>query len=335
VRAVVQDRYGDVDVLRVADEPRPTAGPGQVLVRVQAASVHPDVWHVLTGRPYVLRLMGSGLRRPRQRVPGTDVAGVVEEVGPGVTRFAVGDDVYGETLTGHQWRNAGAFAEYAVAAEHRLARRPARLSPVQAAALPTSGVIAVQAVRDEGGVRAGQQVLVHGAGGGVGHLAVQLAAAYGAHVTASDLPDKLAMALSMGAHQVVDPTAGDITRGEQRYDVVIDVPGNRRFRHWRRVLAPDGRYVLVGHDQYGRKGGRVLGGMAPALWLVAQSPFRRQLVGVRAARDPGDRMTELTRLVEHGALTPWIDRTYGLGEVADAVRHLAGGTVCGKVVLTV
>ncbi|MFP5220635.1 MAG: NAD(P)-dependent alcohol dehydrogenase [Actinomycetes bacterium] len=333
MRAVVQDRYGVVDVLRVADVPRPTAGPGQVLVRVQAASVHPDVWHVLTGRPYVLRLMGAGLRRPRQRVPGTDVAGVVEEVGPGVTRFAVGDDVYGETLTGHQWHNAGAFAEYAVAAEHRLGRRPSRLSPEQAAALPTSGVIAVQAVRDEGGVRTGHQVLVHGAAGGVGHLAVQIAAAYGAHVTASDLPDKLAMALSMGAHEVVDP-ATDVTRGDRRYDVVVDVPGDRSFRTWRRVLAPDGRYVLVGHDQYGRKGSRVLGGMAPALWLVAQSPFRRQLVGVRAAKDPGDRLAELSRLVEEGAVTPWVDRTYGLDEVADAVRHLAGGAVCGKVVLT-
>ena len=333
MRAVVQDRYGAPEVLRVDDVPEPRPGPGQVLVRVQAASLHPDVWHVLAGRPYVLRVMGSGLRRPRQRVPGTDAAGVVEAVGHGVTRFTPGDAVYGETRTGHQWLNGGAFAELAVAPEQRLEHRPDTLSPVEAAALPTSGVIAVQAVRDEADVRPGQRVLVNGAAGGVGHLAVQLAVAAGAHVTGVDVAGKLATALAFGAHEVLD-AADDVTRSGLRFDVVVDVPGNHRFEAWRRVLQPDGRYVLVGHDHYGRTGSPVLGGMRSALRLVALSPLRRQLTGLRGASDPGDRLAELDRHARSGAVVPHVDRVFPLDHVVAAVEHLMSGQAQGKIVLT-
>ena len=254
--AIVQDSYGSADVLQLREIPTPVVGDREVLVRVRAASVHPDVWHVLTGRPYVLRIMGARVRRPRNRVPGTDVAGRVEGVGRSATRFRPGDEVFGECVRGHQWHNGGAFAEYVAVRERELARKPARLTFERAAAVPTSGLLAMQGVRDQGGVQAGQRVLVNGAGGGVGSFAVQLANASGAVVTGVDVAEKLDVVRAAGADRVIDATHEDFTRTGARYDLIVDVPGNRPISECRRALTPSGTYVLIGHDGFGPRPGR-------------------------------------------------------------------------------
>jgi NADPH:quinone reductase-like Zn-dependent oxidoreductase len=334
VQAIVQEGYGaPSEVLRLRDVARPEPREGEVLVRVRAASVHPDVWHVVTGRPALLRLMGAGVRRPRNPVPGTDMAGVVAEVGPGVTGLAVGDAVYGETIRGYQWANGGAFAEFVVVRATALARKPERLSFEQAAAVPTSGYIAVQNVRDAGRVGPGQRVLVHGAGGGLGVLAVQLARAYGASVTATDVGAKLPVLASVGADAVVDVATTDPTRMDARFDVVVDVPGDHGWSDWRRVLTPEGRYVLIGHDAYGAVGRRWLGSVPKLLGLVVRLALARRLPrGGR--RDTAEYLRHLTELAERGELVPVVDRTFPLAEAAAAIDHLAAGGVCGKVVLS-
>jgi NADPH:quinone reductase-like Zn-dependent oxidoreductase len=335
VDAIVQERYGaPSDVLRLRDVERPEPGDGEVLVQVRAASVHPDVWHVVTGRPALLRLMGAGVRRPSAQVPGTDMAGVVAALGPGVTGFAVGDAVYGETVRGHQWANGGAFAEFVVVRASALARKPERLSFEQAAAVPTSGYIAVQNVRDAARVGPGQRVLVHGAGGGLGVLAVQLARAYGASVTATDVGAKLPVLTSIGADAVVDVTTTDPTRMDARFDVVVDIPGDHGWSEWRRVLTPEGRYVLIGHDAYGAVGRRWLGSVPKLLGLAVRLALARRLP-TSGRRDTAEYLRHLTELAERGALVPVVDRTFPLAEAAAAIDHLAAGRVCGKVVLTV
>ena len=258
MRAILQDRYGTADDLRVGEVERPSPAAGEVLVRVRAASVHPDVWHVVAGRPYVLRLMGAGLRRPARRVPGTDLAGVVEAVGRDVTRFRPGDEVFGETLPSMAWRNGGAWAEYATAPEAALAVKPAGVSFEAAAAVPAAGYIALHNLpADRTGP--GCRVLVNGAGGGVGAIVVQLAKAGGAHVTGVDHTAKLNLLARLGADDVVDFTRTDVTREPQRYDLVVDIPGNHPYAAVRRILAPGGVYVLIGHDDFGRGGRRWLG----------------------------------------------------------------------------
>lgn len=255
MRAVVQDAYGSPDGLAVREVDLPVVRDDDVLVRVHAASVHPDVWHVVTGRPYVLRLMGSGLLRPKYRIPGTDMSGQVESVGKNVTRFKQGDEVFGETVLGNQWKNGGAFAEYVSVPQDALAHKPANVTFEQAAAVPTAGLIVLQNLRGVR-LRPGAKVLVNGAAGGVGGCAVQLAKAYGAHVTGVDETGKLDLVRSLGADQVVDYTREDFTRGAERYDLIFDIPGNRSFAECRRVLALDGSYVLIGHDRFGDAGGR-------------------------------------------------------------------------------
>jgi NADPH:quinone reductase-like Zn-dependent oxidoreductase len=215
-----------------------------VLVRVRAASVHADVWHVVTGWPYVLRLMGAGLRRPKNQVPGTDVAGVVEAVGASVTRFSPGDEVFGETMLGMQWRNGGAFAEYVAAPEDALALKPKHVGFEQAAAVPTSGFIAAANLQPGRPIAPGQRVLVNGAAGNVGAIAVQLARAQGAQVTGVDHTDKLDLVRALGADHVIDYTAVDFTRGAERYDLLFDVASNLTVAAARRVLTPTGMYVL-------------------------------------------------------------------------------------------
>lgn len=327
-------RYGSIDDLAVRDLPLPVPGPGEVLVAVRAASVHPDVWHVITGRPRVLRVMGNGLRRPKQTVPGTDLAGVVAAVGPGVTRFQVGDEVYGESIRGHQWKNGGAFAEFATAPVGALARKPPELAFSAAAAVPTAALIALQAVKDEGNVRAGHRVLVNGAGGGVGVFAVQIARSLGATVTAVDTASKLDALLALGAHHGIDYLSTDFTQGDTTYDVIVDLPGTHPWRAVKRVIAPGGRYVLVGHDRYGASGGGWFGGIPRILGLVARSvvdpPLRPSRIRPRDAR-----MTELARLVERGVIAPSVDREYPLEDAAAALRYLTTGVPIGKVVLTV
>jgi NADPH:quinone reductase-like Zn-dependent oxidoreductase len=335
MKAIVQVRYGSADVLELREIERPTTGEDEVLVRVRATSVHPDVWHALRGVPYVLRIMGSGLRRPKNQVPGTDVAGIVESVGKNVTRFRPGDEVFGPSVGANLWGNGGTFAEYAAVSEARLERKPANLTFEQAASVLTSGPIAVQGIRDEGRVRSGQKVLINGAGGGVGTIAVQLAKAYGAEVTAVDAPVKLDMLRSIGADRVVDYTAEDFTKGDERYDVVMDIAGNHTWSELRRVLTADGSYVLIGHDQYGGSGHRWLGSLGRFFKLMVISPFVSQLHPFRGAKDPGDRVAVLKELVEAGKITPVIDRTFPLDEAPDAIRYLESGAAQGKVVLTV
>ena len=335
MKAIVQRRYGSSDVLELGDVDQPAIGDDQMLVRVHAASVHADVWHVMRGVPYVLRVMGAGLRAPKDLVPGTDLAGIVESVGRDVTRFRPGDEVFGQSLVANLWRNGGAFAEYAAVSETRFERKPSGVTFEQAAAVPTSGSLGVQAVRDEGRVTAGQRVLVNGAGGAVGTFAVQVAKAYGANVTGVDVSEKLDMIASIGADRTLDYTREDFTRGGEHYDVILDIVGNHPWREIRRALIPEGTYVLIGHDQYGAAGHRWFGSLGHFAKLMVMAPFVKQLHPFRAVKDPGDRLAVLAELIETGKVAPVIDRTFPLSEVPEAMRYLESGQAQGKIVVTV
>jgi NADPH:quinone reductase-like Zn-dependent oxidoreductase len=337
MRAIVQDKYGSpLDVLNLKDIDKPVLKDDEVLVQVHAASVHPDVWHVVRGMPYVLRLMGAGLLRPKNSVPGTDVAGHVESIGKNVSQFQQGDEVFGETIKGYQWTNGGAYAEYVSVPEDQLALKPANITFEEAAAVPTSGLIALQNLPNEGRLQPGQSVLVNGAGGGVGTLAVQLAKAYGANVTGVDDTTKLEMVRSLGAAQVIDYTKEDFTQSGERYDLIFDIPGNHPFSACRLVLAPNGKYVLIGHDRFGQEAGRWLGSIPRVLKLVALSPFVSQLPTPNFSMpNKKNQMVVLKQLMETGKLRPVIDRTYSLGEVPEAIRYLEEGHARGKVIITV
>lgn len=335
MRAVVQRGYGDPDqVLQLREIDRPILGDDEVLVRVRAASVHPDVWHVITGRPYVLRLMGAGLRRPTIAVPGTDMAGRVEAVGKGVTGLEPGDEVLGECVRGHQWHNGGAYAEYVAVPALALIRKPPNVTFEQAAAVPTSGLIALYNLRVLGGLAPGQRVLINGAAGCVGSVAVQLAKAFGAAVTAVDRGDKLALVRRLGADRAIDYTKEDFTRGSERYDLILDIPGNHSFAECRRVLSRRGVYVLVGHDHFGAFGRRWFGGVPRAFGLMALSVLAPQLPSLRATTVALPRLGELADLLADGRITPVIDRAFPLGEVTAALRHLVSGAARGRIVLT-
>jgi NADPH:quinone reductase-like Zn-dependent oxidoreductase len=334
MRAIVQSKYGSLDDLMVRDVERPAIGPDEVLVRVRAASVHPDVWHVVVGRPFVLRLLGAGLFKPNNPIPGTDMAGTVEAVGSKVTRFRPGDPVFGETIVKHQWTNGGAFSEYVCAREDWLARKPDNVTFEQAAAVPTAGFIALQNLRGAGHTWHGHRVLINGAGGGVGAIALQVARACGAQVTAVDSPKKLNMLRALGADRVIDYTQADFTRGDVRYDVIFDVPGNHSLAACRRVLEPGGNYVLIGHEKFGVSGGRFLGLLPRFLKLVFLSLFVRQLrrPGI-STPTRGETMEMLRALLEAGKITPIIDRTYPLSQTRDALRRLVEDEPRGKVII--
>lgn len=335
MRAIVQERYGSPDDLELRDVPEPTVGEGEVLVRARASSIHPDVWHAVTGYPRVLRLMGGGLRRPKNPVPGIDVAGVVESVGPGAPRFAVGDEVFGQTVGVNLWRNGGTFAELVSVSETMLEPTPTNLSFEEAAAVAVPARIALRSVRDEGAVKAGQRVLVNGAGGGVGMFAVQIARALGAHVTGVDRGDKLDLLRSIGCEAVVDYEREDFTRAGKRYDLVVDIPGNRPFSEVRRALTPDGSYVLIGHDQFGAHGRRWIGSLGTFAKLMLMSPFVKQLPGLRGSTESEDALAEIARLAAEGKLAPVLDRTFPLAEVPEAIRYLAEGKARGRIVITI
>ncbi len=336
MKAIVQERYGSSDDLELREVEKPVAGADDVLVRVRAASLHPDVWHVVSGRPYVLRLMGAGRFRPSNPIPGTDMAGIVESVGKGVTRFRPGDPVFGETVAVHQWTNGGAFAEYVSVPQDLLARKPDNITFEQAASVPTSGYIALLNLGDLSQLRPGQSVLINGAGGGVGALTLQIAKACGAHVTAVDSTRKLAMLRSLGADEVIDFTQQDFTQRGVRYDLIFDVPGNHTFSACRRALEPDGRYVLIGHERFGASGKRVLGILPHFLTLILLARFVEQL------RGPGTpmptkkaAMAVLRELLEAGKITPIVDSTYPMSEVREAFRHMIEDELQGKVIITV
>ncbi|MBB2749061.1 UNVERIFIED_ORG: NADPH:quinone reductase-like Zn-dependent oxidoreductase [Microbispora rosea subsp. rosea] len=330
MKAIVQDAYGPADVLRLRDVDRPAIGDEEVLVEVRAAAVDPGVWVLMTGRPYLMRLAGFGMRRPKVAVRGRDVAGVVAAVGARVTRFQPGQEVYGTC-------ESGSYAEYASARQSRLAPKPAGLTFEQAAAVPVSGMTALQAVRDVARVRPGQRVLVIGAAGGVGSFAVQIAKAYGASVTGVCSAAKAGLVRSLGADDVIDYAREEIDRDGARYDVVVDTAGNRPLSLLRRALTPRGTLVIVGggHTAYRFTGGMGRTFRAPLLSMFTGSIFRGQRLRPVMSRERAEHLEELTRLVESGALAPAIDRAYPLSEAPDAIRHLMEGHPAGKVVVTV
>lgn len=335
MKAVVQAKYGPPDeVLHVREVPEPVPGEGEVLVRVRAASVHPDVWHAVTGRPYVLRLLWAGWPRPNEATPGSDLAGEVVALGAGVTRFGVGDAVFGESFEELGWKNGRAYAEYVAVPEEMLAPKPAGVSFEQASTVPTSGLIALMNLR-AGRVRPGNRVVVNGAGGGVGMIAVQLCKAWGAHVTGVDRAEKLDLLRLLGADRVIDYAQEDFTQGAERYDLVLDVASTLSLAACKRVLTEGGVYVYVGHDHFGRHGRRVLGSLPRALGLLARARFDRHLPNA-GSPFPGKPagLAVLGELLASGALTPVVHETYPLSRVPQAIRHLAEGSPPGRIVIT-
>lgn len=310
MKAIVQHRYGLTDQLQLQEVEVPTVGARDVLVRVRAAGVDPGVWHLVTGMPYLVRL-GSGLRRPRRRIPGMDLAGVVEAVGRDVTRFAPGDEVFG---TGK-----GSYAEYAVAPARTLAAKPANLSFTQAAAVPVSGQTALNAVRGAVTVRPGQQVLVIGAGGGVGTFAVPLAKASGAHVTGVCSTRKHDLVRSIGADEVIDYTREDVADRGARYDLIIDTGGNRPLAQLRRALLPSGTLVLVGGEA---ATGKWLKGFDRQLRAHLLSPWVGHRLVNLVSLPKAAQLEVLTGLIDSGQVTPVVDRTYPLDRAPEAIRHL-------------
>ncbi|TFD74369.1 NAD(P)-dependent alcohol dehydrogenase [Cryobacterium fucosi] len=323
MKAIVQDAYGSSAVLSLRDIDRPGVGDNDVLVQVRAVGLHIGDWHLMTGTPYLVRAMGYGLRAPKTRVRGMDVAGRVESVGRDVTRFRPGDEVFGTC--------DGALAEYASARVDLLAPKPANLSFEEAAAVPTSATTALQALRDTGQVRANQRVLVIGAGGGVGLYAVQLAKVLGAHVTGVCSTTKLDLVRGVGADEVIDYTREDFAAAGTRYDVILDTVGNRSLSTLRKALTPRGTLVIVG----GEGGGPWLGITVRLFGASVVSPFVSQkLRGVISAPRQAD-LLALGELLTAGAIRPVIDRVYPLSEAAEAIDRLAVERPRGKIVVAV
>ena len=322
MKAIVQDTYGSADVLELRDIDIPVVGDADVLVRVHAAGVEIGVWHVMAGKPYLLRIMGFGLRRPKVPVRGRDVAGVVEAVGKNVTRFQPGDEVFGTA--------EGSFAEYAIAPEARIAIKPANLTFEQAAAVPIAGGTALQALR-KGNVQSGQKVLIVGASGGVGSFAVQIAKASGASVTGVASTAKVDFVRSLGADDVIDYTHQDFADGTRHWDLILDTGGRRSLSDLRRALTPKGTLVIVG----GEGGGNWLGGFDRNLRSGLVSMFVPQRLTMLASKERGEDFEALRQLIEAGKVTPVIDSTFPLIAAPEAVRHLEEGHARGKIVITV
>ncbi|SCG72662.1 NAD(P)-dependent alcohol dehydrogenase [Micromonospora humi] len=327
MKAIVQDRYGPPETLTLAEVPVPVPRPDEVLVRVEAAALNAYDWHAMRGDPRMARL-ALGPRRPRARIRGRDVAGRVEAVGTDVRRLRPGDAVFADLGDAN-----GAFAEYVCVPEALVAPRPANLTPQQAAALPLAGATALVGLRDAGRVEPGHRVLVNGASGGVGTLAVQLAKALGATVTGVCRTRNVDLVRSLGADHVVDYTRADFTRDPRRHDVVFDLVGNRSLTALRRALTPTGTLVLSGGGVY--RGGSLVG----PVWLIARgrllAPLVRQRVVVLTTAPGRHHLDALRAHAEAGHLTPVVDRTYPLREVPEAIRYLEGEHARAKVVITV
>ncbi len=321
--AIVQDAYGPADVLRSAEIDRPDIAADEVLMQVRAAGLDRGTWHLMTGQPYLMRIMGFGFRRPKNIVPGLDVAGVVAAVGTDVTRFQPGDEVFGIAR--------GSFAEYAAAREDKLAHKPANLSFEQAAVVPISGSTALQGLRDAGRAEAGQTVLVIGASGGVGTYAVQLAKALGAKVTGVCSTAKVDLVRALGADHVIDYTREDFAEGSQRYDLILDIGGNSRLSRLRRALTPTGTLVIVG----GEEGGKLTGGFERSLRAPVLSLFVRQRLTMLASKEHHTYLDALRPLIEAGQVTPAVDKTYPLAEAPAAMHRLEAGHARGKIAITI
>ena len=323
MKAILQDRYGSPDVLEIRDIKRPKIEDDEVLVRVQAAGVRRGVWHLMTGLPYLTRVVGYGFRAPKTPVPGLDLAGTVEEVGDRVTRFRPGDEVFGI--------GKGSFADYARASEDKLVPKPGNLTFEQAAVVPVCGLTALQALRDKGKMRPGQKVLVIGASGGVGTFAVQIAKSFGAEVTGVSSTTKVDLVRSIGAHHVIDYTRDDFADGERRYDLILDIGGNSSLSRLRRALTPKGTVVMVG----GETDGRVFGGFGRTIRAILISPFVSQKLLAMLCSENHEDLNVLKILIESGDITPVVDRIYPLSETANAIRYLEQGHVLGTIAVAV
>jgi NADPH:quinone reductase-like Zn-dependent oxidoreductase len=323
MRAIVQDAYGSTEVLRLGEIDRPEIAANEVLVEVAAAGMDRGTWHSMAGKPYLMRVMGFGFRRPKNLVPGLDVAGTVVTVGSEVTRFKPGDEVFG--------MSRGSFAEYAPAREDKLAHKPANLTFEQAAVVPISGGTALQALRDSGRVETGQKVLIIGASGGVGTYAVQLAKTLGAEVTGVCSTSKLDLVRSIGADHVIDYTKDDYLDGANRYDLILDIGGNNSLSRLRRALTPKGTLVIVG----GEEKGNVTGGFGRQIRALVLSLFVGQRLTMLASKERYTDLEALSPFLEGGQVTPVIDRTYTLTDVPQAMGHLEAGHARGKIAITV
>jgi NADPH:quinone reductase-like Zn-dependent oxidoreductase len=323
VKALVQDRFGPPDVLRLAETGMPEVGAGDVLVRVHAAALNPADWHILRGDPLIARLMGVGLTRPKARVAGIDAAGVVETVGANVRQLRSGDEVLGFCR--------GAFAEYACAAADLVVPKPASLNFEQAAAVPIAATTALRGIRDVGEVKAGQRVLVNGAGGGVGTYAVQIAAALGAEVTGVCSTRNVELVHSIGAARVIDYTREDFVGGRAKYDVILDNVSSLPLTRLRGALTPKGTLVLNG----GGTPGHVFGPVAGIVRAVVANAFVSQRLRPLPTRQNQQELIDVTGLIEDGKLTPVVGRTYSLADTAEGLRQVEEGHTRGKIVITV
>ena len=323
MRAVVQDLYGGPSEWRLDRLDRPQPASDEVLVRVRAAGLDRGVWHLMTGKPYLIRVLGFGFRGPKGRVPGLDLAGIVEAVGADVTRFRVGDEVFGAC--------SKTYAEFACAKESELALKPASLGFEAASAVATSACTALRGLREVGRLEAGQRVLILGASGGVGSFAVQLAKHLGAVVTGVCSTSKLDLVRALGADHVRDYTCEDVLASGERYDLILDIGGNRSLGALRGALTPRGTLVIAG----GEEGDRWIGGVDRQLRAMATSPFISQSLRTYIAEPRQEELELLANLFDTGALTVALDRTFPLAEAADAMRYLEAGHARGKVAITI
>jgi len=321
MRAILQDSYGSADEWRAGEIAVPEIADKEVLVKIAAAGLDRGTWHLMTGLPYLGRL-AFGIRKPKNPVPGRDLAGTVVAVGSSVTRFAVGDAVFGIGI--------GSFSEYAAAREDKLARTPANLTTEQAAVVPISGLTAIHALRDAGHLQKGQGVLIVGASGGVGSYAVQLAKAFGANVTGVCSTAKIDLVRTLGADRVIDYTQDDFADGTQLYDLVLDIGGSSPLSRLRRALTPKGTLVIVG----GEEGGK-LTGMGRQVRALMLSPFVSQRLTMLVPKENYSDLERLAEFIEVGAVTPSVDREYPLEQAADAMRQLVAGKVQGKLAITI